>query len=76
MEKKLKVVTGNSIDDVYKTIIELKSRYGKNNVIVDQKDLYGFLHRETFINQNGAVEHRIKWSVYISLNESTIFNTI
>ena len=76
MEKKLKVVTGNSIDDVYKAIIELKSRYGKNNVIVDQKDLYGFLHRETYINQNGAVEHKVKWSVYISVNESTIFNTI
>lgn len=70
MEKKLKAVTGNSIDEVYKAIIELKSRYGKDNVIVDQKDIGGFLHRETFINQSGAVEHRIKWSVNISLKES------
>ena len=71
MENKYKIrrVVGDSIDDVYQTIIELKSRYGKNNVTVDQKDLYGFLHRETFINQSGAVEHRIKWSVNISLNK-------
>lgn len=70
MENKLKVVTRNSIDEVYKAIIELKSQYGKNNVIVDPKDIDGFLHRETFINQSGAVEHRIKWSVNISLKES------
>ena len=70
MEKKLKAVTGNSIDEVYKAIIELKSRYGKDNVIVDPKDIGGFLHRETFINQNGAVEHKVKWSVNISLKES------
>ena len=69
MDKKYKVVVGNAIDDVYQTIIDLKSRYGKNNVIVDQKDLYGFLHRETFINQSGAVEHKVKWSVLISVSE-------
>jgi hypothetical protein len=60
-------VVGNSIDEVYEAIIALKSRHGSNNVIVDQKDLYGSLHRETFINQNGVVEHKVKWSVYISL---------
>ena len=52
MEKKLKVVTGNSIDEVYKAIIELKSLYGKKNVIVDQKDLFNtYLFLQLFVLQ-------------------------
>lgn len=59
-------IEANSIDEVYEEILRLQRLHGRERVIVDQKDLYGSLRRETFLNQNGVVQHRVKWSVNIS----------
>ena len=60
-------IEANSIDEVYAEIARLQRLHGRERVIVDQKDLYGFLRRETFLNENGVVQHRVKWNVNISI---------
>ena len=61
-------IEANTIDEVYAEIARLQRLHGRERVIVNQKDLYGLLRRETFLNQNGVVEHRVKWSVNISIS--------
>ena len=61
-------IEANSIDEVYAEIARLQHLHGRERVIVNQKDLYGFLRRETFLNENGVVQHRVKWSVNISIS--------
>ena len=61
-------IEANTIDEVYAEIARLQRQYGRERVIVDQKDLYGFMRRETFLNENGVVQHRVKWSVNISIS--------
>ena len=61
-------IEANTIDEVYAEITRLQRLHGRERVIVDQKDLYGFLRRETFLNENGVVQHRVKWSVNISIS--------
>ena len=61
-------IEANTIDEVYAEIARLQRLRGRERVIVDQKDLYGFLRRETFLNENGVVQHRVKWCVNISIS--------
>ena len=61
-------IEANTIDEVYTEIARLQRLHGRERVIVDQKDLYGFLRRETFLNENGVVQHRVKWCVNISIS--------
>lgn len=61
-------IEASTIDEVYKEISRLQRLHGRDRVSVDPKDLYGFLRRESFLSESGAVQHRTIWSVNISIS--------
>ena len=64
-------VIGNSIDDVYDAILSLKSHYGRDNIIVNENDvIHVNSHRKSYINDNGFVDYKLTWGVFISFSDN------
>lgn len=61
-------IEASTIDEVYKEISRLQRLHGRDSVSVYPKDLYGFLRRESFLSESGAVQHRAIWCVNISIS--------